>query len=100
MGKVIGIPTEAGRILAGAERHAHGASGHLSELQAGSGGLQLNRPPAHVANVRREQGSSGQCRMCEMNAAEEQGVGQQRGGRCGEATAVLGHGRTALASCE
>ena len=42
----------------------------------------------------------GQGGMCEMNAVEEQGMGQQRGGRCGEATAVLGNGRTALASCE
>ena len=35
-----------------------------------------------------------------MNAAEEQGMGRQRGGRCGEAMAVLGNSGMALASCE
>ena len=38
--------------------------------------------------------------MCEMNTAEEQGMGRRWGGRCGEATAVLGNGGMVLASCE
>ena len=41
-----------------------------------------------------------QGRMCKMNAVEEQGMGRRWGGRCREATAVLGNGRMALVSCE
>ena len=38
--------------------------------------------------------------MREMNMAQEQGMGWQWGGRCGEVTAVLGNGGTVLASCK
>ena len=48
----------------------------------------------------RNEAAMEQVGMCEMNVVEEQGMGRRWGGRCGEATAVLGNGGTVLASCE